>query len=63
MRKAASITIPMPVLCELVWVLKPIDGMAMADIASAIRGRSLGKNPFCRMARRIHPGPQFGEGR
>jgi hypothetical protein len=34
----------MPVLCELVWVLKPIDGMAMADIASAIRGNGWGRS-------------------
>ena len=37
MRKAASIAIPLPVLCELVWVLKRVYGFTKGDIASAIR--------------------------
>ena len=37
MREAASIAIPLPVLCELVWVLKRVYGFGIADIAAAIR--------------------------
>ena len=37
MREAASIAVPLPVLCELVWVLKRVYGFGIADIAAAIR--------------------------
>ena len=37
MRDASTIAIPLPVLCELVWVLKRVYGFAVADIAAAIR--------------------------
>ena len=36
MREVASIAIPLPVLCELVWVLQRVYGFAKGDIASAI---------------------------
>ena len=37
LREAASIAVPLPVLCELVWVLKRVYGFGIADIAAAIR--------------------------
>lgn len=37
LREASSIAVPVPVLCELVWVLKRVYGFAMADIGTAIR--------------------------
>jgi predicted nucleic-acid-binding protein len=37
MRDASSIAVPLPVLCELVWVLKRVYGFAVADIGAAIR--------------------------
>lgn len=37
MRDASSIAVPLPVLCELVWVLKRVYGFAVADIGTAIR--------------------------
>lgn len=37
MREATTIAVPLPVLCELVWVLKRVYGFAVADIAAAIR--------------------------
>jgi predicted nucleic-acid-binding protein len=37
MRDASSIAVPLPVLCELVWVLKRVYGVAVADIGAAIR--------------------------
>lgn len=37
LREASTIAVPLPVLCELVWVLKRVYGFAVADIAAAIR--------------------------
>lgn len=37
MREATSIAVPLPVLCELVWVLKRVYSFATVDIAAAIR--------------------------
>jgi predicted nucleic-acid-binding protein len=37
MRDASSIAVPLPVLCELIWVLKRVYGVAVADIGTAIR--------------------------
>ena len=37
LREAASIAVPLPVLCELAWVLKRVYGFGIADIAAAIR--------------------------
>ena len=37
LREAASIAVPLPVLCELAWVLKRMYGFGIADIAAAIR--------------------------
>jgi predicted nucleic-acid-binding protein len=37
LREASSIAVPVPVLCELVWVLKRVYGFAVADIGAAIR--------------------------
>ena len=37
MRDATSIAVPLPVLCELVWVLKRVYGFPVADIGAAIR--------------------------
>lgn len=37
LREASSIAVPVPVLCELVWVLKRVYGFAVADIGTAIR--------------------------
>jgi predicted nucleic-acid-binding protein len=37
LRDASSIAVPLPVLCELVWVLKRVYGFAVADIGAAIR--------------------------
>jgi predicted nucleic-acid-binding protein len=37
LREAASIAVPLPVLCELVWVLKRVYGFGIDDIAAAIR--------------------------
>ncbi len=37
LREASTIAVPLPVLCELVWVLKRVYGLAVADIAAAIR--------------------------
>ena len=37
LRDASSIAVPVPVLCELVWVLKRVYGFAVADIGAAIR--------------------------
>ncbi len=37
MREAATIAVPLPVLCELVWVLKRVYGFVVADIAASIR--------------------------
>jgi predicted nucleic-acid-binding protein len=37
LRQASTIAVPLPVLCELVWVLKRVYGFALTDIAAAIR--------------------------
>lgn len=37
LREASSIAVTVPVLCELVWVLKRVYGLAVADIGAAIR--------------------------
>ena len=37
LREASNIAVPLPVLCELVWVLKRVYGFAGAEIAAAIR--------------------------
>ena len=37
LREASSIAVPVPILCELVWVLKRVYGFAVADIGTAIR--------------------------
>ena len=37
LREATTIAVPLPVLCELVWVLKRVYGFAVADIGAAIR--------------------------
>jgi predicted nucleic-acid-binding protein len=37
LREASSIAVPVPVLCELIWVLKRVYGFAVADIGTAIR--------------------------
>ena len=37
MREATSIAVPLPILCELVWVLKRVYGFAVVDITAAIR--------------------------
>ena len=37
LREADAIAVPLPVLCELVWVLRRAYGVADADISEAIR--------------------------
>lgn len=37
LREASCIAVPVPVLCELIWVLKRVYGFAVADIGAAIR--------------------------
>ncbi len=37
LREASSIAVPVPVVCELVWVLQRVHGFAVADIGAAIR--------------------------
>jgi len=36
LRRAELVAVPLPVLCELVWVLKRVYGFAAADCVAAI---------------------------
>ena len=38
LRRAERVVVPLPVLCELVWVLKRVYGFAAADCSAAIEG-------------------------
>jgi len=37
MRAATAIAVPIPVLCEFVWVLRRVYGFASPDVAAAVR--------------------------